>query len=307
MPQETVNLLWDLVWKGVITNDTFYALRAFTRGSARIDRRERRVTHGRPTPKAFRSRRIAPLTAEGRWSLLETRTQPRPTPTEWSAAVAQQLLNRYGVVTREVAGAESIPGGFSAVYDVFKALEDSGRIRRGYFVGGVGAMQFAMPGALDLLRSLRDEPEEPEVVTLAATDPANPYGALLKWPGAPDSEDGGGKTPMRSVGAQVVLVNGALAAYVSKGGRQLIAYLPENEPDRSRVARAIAAALAAVGLKRREGMLIAEINGRPAHEHPLSMIMTDVGFTPSAMGLHLRRGEPAMPKLKRPWGPGQNA
>jgi ATP-dependent Lhr-like helicase len=96
--------------------------------------------------------------------------------------MAQQLLNRYGVVTREVAGAEGIAGGFGAVYDVLKALEDAGRIRRGYFVGGVGATQFALPAALDLMRSLRGEPDTPEVLTLAATDPANPYGTTLTWP-----------------------------------------------------------------------------------------------------------------------------
>ncbi len=96
--------------------------------------------------------------------------------------MAQQLLARYGLITRDVAGAEGIAGGFGAVYDVLKALEDAGRLRRGYFVGGVGATQFALPAALDLLRSLRDAPEEPEVVTLAATDPANPYGTVLKWP-----------------------------------------------------------------------------------------------------------------------------
>ena len=104
--------------------------------------------------------------------------------TEWSTATAQQLLSRYGVLTREVAAAEGIVGGFSAVYDVLKAMEDAGRIRRGYFVTGVGATQFALPAALELLRSLRDAPDEPEVVVLSATDPANPFGTMLKWPGS---------------------------------------------------------------------------------------------------------------------------
>ncbi len=112
-------------------------------------------------------------------------------PTEWSTATAQQLLSRYGVVTRDVAAAEGISGGFSAVYDVLKALEDAGRIRRGYFVGGVGATQFALPSALDLLRSLRETPDDPETVALAATDPGNPYGTLLPWPADPERADAG--------------------------------------------------------------------------------------------------------------------
>ena len=114
---------------------------------------------------------MAPPSAEGRWSLVTDRIQHVASPTEWSTAVAQQFLSRYGVLTREVAGAEGLFGGFGAVYDVLKALEDAGRIRRGYFVGGVGATQFALPAALDLLRSLTTMPDEPEVVVLAATDP----------------------------------------------------------------------------------------------------------------------------------------
>ena len=174
-PGETVEALWDLVWKGVLTNDTFHALRAFTRPP---ERRQRKPVARR----SFRSRRVTPPSAEGRWSLIADRAQGSVSPTEWSTATAQQLLSRYGVLTREVAGAEGIAGGFSAVYDVLKAMEDAGRIRRGYFVGGVGATQFALPAALELMRTLTDPPEEPETVVLAATDPANPYGTMLKWP-----------------------------------------------------------------------------------------------------------------------------
>ncbi len=125
---------------------------------------------------------MAPPTAEGRWSLLTARAGPKVSATESATALAQQLLARYGVLTREVATAENIAGGFSAVYDILKALEDAGRIRRGYFASEVGATQFALPAALDLLRSLKDVPDEPEVVVLAATDPANPYGTILRWP-----------------------------------------------------------------------------------------------------------------------------
>ena len=126
-------------------------------------------------------------------------------PTEWSTATAQQLLSRYGVLTREVAGAEGIAGGFSAVYDVLKAMEDAGRIRRGYFVASVGAMQFALPAALELMRSFKNPGDTPETVVLAATDPANPYGTMLKWPTL-SGESGTGRGPTRTVGSVVVLV-----------------------------------------------------------------------------------------------------
>src|SRR4029077_18438703 len=128
--------------------------------------------------------------------------------TKWAAGLTQQLLARHGVITREGIAAESFPGGFGIVYPVLKGMEEHGRIRRGYFVAGLGATQFAMPGALDLLRSLRDTPDDVEVAVLAATDPANPYGATLKWPTRKQLDTA--RSPTRSVGATVILVNGAL-------------------------------------------------------------------------------------------------
>jgi ATP-dependent Lhr-like helicase len=233
-------------------------------------------------------------------------------------------------VTREVAAAEGIAGGFGAVYDVLKALEDAGRVRRGYFVG-VGATQFALPAALELLRTLRDMPEEPETAVIAATDPANPYGTTLKWPAsakasareapasakaparqapasanasarqapafakaaaehAPVADAEGGRAPTRTVGALVVLVNGALAAYIPRGGRQVTAYLPDDEPGRSTVARALARALAHLARdEQRGGLLVAEINGLPPAHHPLAPYLIEAGFNPSAMGFQMRR------------------
>ena len=284
-PGDTIDALWMLVWRGAVTNDTFHALRAFTRPN---DRRARKPGS---TGRAFRSRRLAPPSAAGRWSLVGDRTGEAATTTEWSTATAQQLLARYGVMTREVAAAESISGGFAAVYDVLKALEDAGRVRRGYFVGGVGATQFALPAALDLLRALAVMPDDPEVVVLAATDPANPYGTILKWPALAGDGEAGGRGPTRTVGSLVVLVNGSLAAYISRGARQLSVYLPENEPTRSAVARALAARLA--GLTRPDDsplpILIGDINGVPASEHPLAEFLLDAGFSPSAMGFQIRR------------------
>jgi ATP-dependent Lhr-like helicase len=284
-PAETVDAIWSLVWRGALTNDTFHALRAFTRPPERRARKAR--PSGTPPGRVFRSRRLAPPAAEGRWSLLSERLGAVVSPTESAAALAQQLLSRYGVLTREVAGAEGIAGGFSAVYHVLKTLEDAGRIRRGYFASGVGATQFALPAALDLLRSLKDQPDEAEVVVLSATDPANPYGTILRWPEVSDA----GRGPTRSVGSAVVLVNGAIAAYISRGARQLTVFLPEDEPACSIVGRALATRLAqlARGEDGRMALLIAEINGVPASEHPLASYLVGAGFSPSAMGFQIRR------------------
>jgi ATP-dependent Lhr-like helicase len=291
-PGETVEALWDLVWKGVLTNDTFHALRAFTRPP---ERRQRKPALRR----SFRSRRVAPPSAEGRWSLTRDRASEKTSPTERSAATAQQLLTRYGVLTREVAGAEGIAGGFSAVYDVLKAMEDAGRIRRGYFVGGVGATQFALPAALELMRSLRDAPEDAETVVLSATDPANPFGTMLKWPGSTEADASGGRGPTRTVGSLVVLVNGSLSAYIARGGRQLLVYLPDDEPGRTSVGRALARRLARLARAEegRSGLLVSEINGVPAAEHALAPFLIDAGFNPSAMGLQMRKAPSAAGSL----------
>ena len=283
-PGETVDALWDLVWKGLLTNDTFHALRAFTRPREKRQRKPARRTN-------FRSRRIGPPSSEGRWSLTADRITGEVSPTEWSTATAQLLLSRYGVVTREVAGAEGIEGGFSAVYDVLKAMEDAGRIRRGYFVAGVGAMQFALPAALELMRSFKNASDDPDSVVLSATDPANPYGTMLKWPTLTTGESSGGRGPTRTVGAIVILVDGTLAGYVARGGRQLLAFLPEDEPARSTMSRALARRLAAIarGEDGRGGLLVSEINGIPTSEHPLAPFLIDAGFNASAMGFQMRK------------------
>jgi ATP-dependent Lhr-like helicase len=276
-PQEVVDALWDLVWDGLVTNDTFHAVRAFLAPPPRT-RRDRQT-------RAYRSRRVAPPAAQGRWSLVAPRLGSRPSPTEWAAGIALQLLNRHGVLTREAVAAEGLRGGFSTVYDVLKTMEESGRIRRGFFVGGLGATQFALPAAVDLLRSVRDEPEAPQTVHLAATDPANPYGAILRWP-AQSGPPRDGRGPTRTVGATVVLVNGRLAAYLARGDRQLSVYLPEAEPERTTTARALAARLfqLATAPEGRRGMLIAEIDGVPVAEHPLAPYLLEAGFVRGAMG-----------------------
>ena len=276
-PQETVDALWDLVWTGHLRNDTLHPLRAYVRS-------EEKKTHRRPRTQPFRSRRLMPRTAEGRWSVLTARKPSRAAMTEWSAALAQQLLTRHGVVTRETVAAEAVAGGFSAVYDVLKTMEEAGRIRRGYFVGGLGGAQFALPPAVDMLRSFRDVPEEPRHVVLAATDPANPYGAVVKW-------DGDEHGPTRSVGARVILVDGSAAGYLRRGERELLLFAPDAEPQRSRVIREVARALLELAAARepgRQGMLIAEINGTPAGTHPSAPLFAREGFLTTAMGLQAR-------------------
>jgi ATP-dependent Lhr-like helicase len=276
-PGETVEALWDLAWRGIVTNDTWQALRAFVQPPPRHQRNRR--------APAFRSRRMTPPAAEGRWSLVSAHAAGGPSLTERTVALAWQLLNRHGILTRETMAVENVPGGFSAVYAVLKTLEDSGRVRRGYFVTGLGAAQFALPAAVDLLRSLRLEPATPQTVYLAAADPANPYGAILRWPASGEERDDVGpdpnrRGPVRQAGAGVILVNGALAAYLGRADRRILTFLPTEEPERGRVAAEIARMLhlLATGGSDRLGMLIATIDGMAAASHPLAPYLADAGF-----------------------------
>ena len=238
--------------------------------------------------------------------------RPRsPRVTEWSAAIAHQLLTRHGVVTRETIAHEPVAGGFSVVYQVLKAMEDAGRVRRGYFVAGLGAAQFAMPAALDLLRSLRDAPESFRAVVLSATDPASPYGSLVKWPASAwadeisqlqgprraktHHEHDGGRGPTRTAGALVIVVDGYAGAYLRRGERELLLFMPSAEPNRSHATQAVARALVQLSAAREEGrrgMLLAEIDGLPASIHPATRIFVNEGFLPTAMGLQLRPPRP---------------
>ena len=233
LPQDVLDALWDLVWSGEVTGDAPGALRAFVRPKA---------SRARRAGGLFRSRRRAPASAVGRWSLVTRGASA--TTTERLKALAEQLLARHGVLTREAVIAEGVAGGFSTLYPVLKAFEETGRVRRGYFVSGLGGSQFAQPGALDRLRALRETSADTlsgdgptPAVVLAATDPANPFGAALAWPE--------GVKGMRAAGAHVVLVDGALAAYLPRGEGDLMASLPADEPLRAQTARAIALALGA--------------------------------------------------------------
>jgi ATP-dependent helicase Lhr and Lhr-like helicase len=219
VPDEELVLsaLWDLVWAGEVTNDTYAPVRALGRG--RASRGAGRG--GRPRPG--RLTRSGPPSAQGRWSATRDLLDPPASPTERAHALAGQLLERHGVLTREALRVEAVTGGFSAVYPVLKALEEAGQVRRGYVVAGLGAAQFAAAGAIDRLRSYRDpagdRPEDaaPTVVVLAATDPAQPYGGALAWPPSAGR-------PARTAGAFVVLVDGTPAAYLERGGRSLATF-----------------------------------------------------------------------------------
>jgi len=185
--------------------------------------------------------------------------------------------------------AEGIEGGFSAVYGVLKALEDSGRVRRGYFISGCGATQFALPGAIDRLRSVRAPAEDMRTSVLAATDPANPYGAALPWPAASEGREGE-RRPMRAAGALVVLVDGALAAWLGPGERRLLTFL-DGVAERASddVARAVARALAREGQRGRWRLLALEdVDGAPVAESPLAPALREAGFTPAPHGYLLR-------------------
>jgi ATP-dependent Lhr-like helicase len=182
---------------------------------------------------------------------------------------------------------------------VLKALEESGRIRRGYFVAGLGATQFALPAAVDLLRGLRNGPpmEKPEMVILAATDPANLYGSVLRWPAqGEEAVEGAPRQLTRSVGASVLLRNGELVAYLRRNQPNLQVFLPADEPERSSTARDLSVFLASLAqqeMERREdqrgGMLISTINGQPAAQHFLAPFLQDAGFHLAPLGLNYRR------------------
>jgi len=195
-----LDALWDLVWSGEVTNDTFAPLRMLGPMARRPARKPR-------MPRLIQPR------ATGRWSLVEDLVGGGANPTERLHSEAGVLLQRHGVLTREAVVGEGWPGGFASLYPVLRAMEESGRIRRGYFVEGLGGSQFALPGAVDRLRALREEGGG--IVALAATDPANAYGTLLAWP----ESDG---RMSRAAGAYCVLDDGRLVLFLERGGRSLL-------------------------------------------------------------------------------------
>jgi ATP-dependent Lhr-like helicase len=254
--------LWDLVWSGEVTNDTFAPLRALGWG------KPKRAPSGKPRPGSLK--RVGPPAGAGRWSLV---SYSRAAPTQVAHAKALQLLDRHGVLTREAVLAEGVEGGFASVYGVLRAMEESGRVRRGYFVAGLGAAQFALPGAVERLREFRSA-SSGDACVLAATDPAQPYGAALPWP----ASDG---RPARAAGAYVVLVDGECAAYLERGGRSLVTFSVESA--------AWADALASLQKEGRVKRLVIErIDGGPASDSPVAEALRAAGFSDSYRGMTLR-------------------
>jgi ATP-dependent Lhr-like helicase len=216
--------------------------------------------------------------SEGRWSLV--RRDGAPSVAEQRAARARLLLDRHGIVSREIVNADGL-GSFADLYPVFKAMEDAGKVRRGYFVAGLGGAQFAQPGADERLRV---KPDEKPAVVLAATDPANPFGAALPWPG-------GEPRPQRTPGALVVLHQGKLLAYLSKNDRDLALFIAEEEPARSHELAALLTALKTlVGPAKRRVLLLQSIDRADASRSPIAPAFIAAGFSSSASGLSLRTG-----------------
>jgi ATP-dependent Lhr-like helicase len=187
------------------------------------------------------------------------------------------------VLTREAVATEGSDGGFAAVYPVLRALEDAGRIRRGYFVDGLGAAQFALAGALDRLRALRDPEGPPVVHVLAAADPANPYGAALAWP---RRDDGDRRPYQRAAGAYVVLVDGIAVLYLERGGSTL-QLLPAAD-DAALAAHAMTGLAALVTSGRVRELVIRKVDGQPVGESPARPRLLDAGFVAGYRGLTLR-------------------
>ena len=244
----TIDSLWDLVWAGEVTNDSFAAVRALSGSKKASSAGAATRRTGRPRLSSLSA--LGPPKAQGRWSLVTRElgvraddngegtestkkariASLRTVATERAHALAITLLERHGVLTREAIKAEGVAGGFAGLYPVLKLLEDAGRVRRGYFVAGLGGAQFAVPGAVDRLRAFREPPPVPEVTVLAAVDPANAYGAALAWPV---------KGPQRAAGAYVLLVDGLPSLYLEKGGRSIVALRPFDDSWEDHVVRAL--------------------------------------------------------------------
>ncbi|KRF38751.1 ATP-dependent helicase [Terrabacter sp. Soil810] len=348
--RELNDALWSLLWSGRVTNDTIAPLRALLAGGRTAHKRTasgprstryagRRGSLGRfgslrgplagtsparveaaedaATSKALAAGRAVgsgPSTGVGRWTVLPPAESD---PTVRAVTNAELLLDRYGVLTRGSVVTEDVPGGFAAVYRVLAAAEEAGKVRRGYFVEGLGASQFASTGAVDRLRSMSrlpgagaDAPERsgPPALVLAASDPANPYGAAIGWPerGLTDAADepatdadagdeAGARTPPRrkghqpgrKAGALVVLVDGELVLYVERGGKTMLCWSHDPEP--------LQAAADALALAVREGALgrltVEKADGASVlgSDHPLVRALSQAGFHLTPRGLRLRR------------------
>ncbi len=253
---EALPALWELVWAGEVTNDAWTPLRAPRRyGTPQTERRPRRFARSRGGP---------PASTQGRWSVASRLFEGAPD----RRALAELLLERQGIVTRDGVRGEGIPGGYGAVYAELRALETVGVCRRGYFVEGLGGAQFALPGAVERLRELRAG-DKSDALVLAAADPAQPYGAGLSWPRR------AGARAARVAGAHVVLIAGAAALFVERGGRSLI---PLRDPEPDWLRQALAALVAHVRSGGAKRLAVERFDGVPVTESDVLPLLTDAGF-----------------------------
>ena len=270
--RDVIDALWDLFWNGEVTSDSAAAVRARTFdpgktpgqrfGSARMGR--------------YRSRLDVPADAVGRFALLPALPE---VSTPGRLATLEQWLARHGILTREAISAEAREGGFSAVYSLLRALEERGQVRRGYFIEGLGALQFADPAAVDRLRELKDSSPEPEAVVLAATDPANPFGVTLPWPGWCDQQG------ERRARAHVVIADGELTALLQADGARAMVHAPEVE--RERLGRVGGRAIASWMRRRALRIIGHETQGTPLNQSALASALREAGLIPSGPGFRL--------------------
>ncbi len=276
-PEAIQEALWDLAWAGEVTNDAFAPLRAPRLTLARAQKAA--LARGRRGGTRFGSRRggAAAPQVQGRWTLTARLFEPTvpgtTVPGQRRRTIAELLLERYGILTREHVLAEGVPGGFSALYDALSNLETLGVCRRGYFVEGLGGAQFALPGAVERLRAGADRADETPPVVLAATDPAQPYGAALPWP-ARAADDGRAK-PARAAGAYVVLAGAEPVLYVERGGRGLQLLVARDDERLRPALDALAAFVTADG---RHKLSLERVDGEPVVGSELEGLLIEVGF-----------------------------
>ena len=272
-PEALQEALWDLAWAGEATNDAFAPLRAPRLTLARAQR-ERVRSSARPGRFAARRRGAgASAQVQGRWSLTESLFRGAVDPAARRRALAELMLERYGILTREQVRAEGVPGGFSAIYPELSQLETLGVARRGYFVEGLGGAQFALPGAVERLRAVDADEESP--VVLAAVDPAQPYGAALAWPARPDRPDDVARRPARVPGAYVVLAGGEPVLYVERGGRALQTLVSADDP---RLEPALVALVEQVRAGRIKRIALEKVDGESAIDSTLGPALVALGF-----------------------------
>ncbi|SIR80954.1 ATP-dependent helicase [Williamsia sterculiae] len=283
-------VLWDLTWAGQVSNDTLSPLRAVLSPRRTAGPRSspaHRSRRGRP-PR-LRAHRLStrylaehttstapvPPTAGGRWFALPAEMDDSTVAIH---GLCEQLLERYGVVTKGAVTLEQVTGGFARVYKAMTGFEDSGKVRRGYYVDGLGGAQFGAPNTVDDLRAQTEIPEHPVATVLAATDPANPFGAALAWPGTE------GHRPGRKPGALVVSVDGRLVVFVERGGKTVLLFSDDTDD-----LAASAAALAATVTSGRVARLQVErVDGDPVFGTPFAAALVDAGFTATPRGIRLR-------------------